>query len=78
MEKFNYNEQQRAFNRERKAAKQEYCDAMDELRAELKAKELKLRNIKERKLLDIDQREDNYIRDYREWKQNINPKTPNL
>ena len=70
MENFNYIEQQRAFNRERKMVKQEYDDAVSHLQAELHAKVMKLQAERDRKLDDIAHREDNYIRKYREWKQN--------
>lgn len=70
MENFNYIEQQRAFNRERKMVKQEYDDAVRALQAELHAKVMKLQAERDRKLDDIAHREDNYIRKYREWKQN--------
>ena len=70
MQSFDYISKQRAFNQERRSVKQEYEDAMAELRADLKAKMLKLRNARDRKLDDIARREDEYIRQYRAEKQN--------
>lgn len=67
---FNYIEKQREFAEERRRARHEYDDEVTALQAELKAKIIKLQSVRNRKLDDIARREDKFIRDYREWKQN--------
>lgn len=50
--------------------RQEYDDEVRALQAELHSKILRLQSVRDRKLDDIAHREDNFIRDYRAWKQN--------
>lgn len=67
---FNYNEKQQEFNSERRRVKQEYENEVAVLKAELNAKILKLQNVRDGKLQDINRREDKFVREYRLWKQN--------
>ncbi len=67
---FNYKEKQAEFNSERRRVKQEYENEVTVLQAELHAKILKLQNVRDGKLQDINRREDKFVREYRLWKQN--------
>lgn len=70
MEISDYIEHQREFSRERRVARQEYADTERGLRAELHAKLVRLQAERDRKLDDIAHREADYLRQYRQWKQN--------
>ena len=67
---FNYIEKQREFSQERRKVKQEYNEEVRILEAELHTKIIKLQSVRDRKLDEICHRENKFIREYREWKQN--------
>lgn len=69
MQNFDYISKQREFNSERRRVKQDYSDAVSLLQQELHLKIVKLQQERDKKLDNIAHREDNYIRKYRQEKQ---------